>query len=814
MSKLHRRDFLVATGGLIAGGVTGCGLEFGPPAVRRVQGGPLPALPDTVNTICLQCPAGCGIEVTRVDGVPVQIKPNKDYPTNGDPAWNASHATSPKRGGLCPKGVAGLQVLYDPDRIKGPLRRTGAPGSDRWEAISWDEAIGAVAGELKRLRGEDAPHSVAFMGGRYQGSMEPLVRRFLHAYGSPNDLGSGSVGSDGTKVALEMTQGVYDYPGFDWEQTNYVISFGASWLEAYRPTAYLLRAISHLRRGRPGRRAKLVHVDTRYSVTSAKADEWVPIRTGTDAALALGMAHWIVANERWNKEYVAAHTFGFEDWEDEEGKHPGFRRFVLENYAPEEVEKITGVEASRVVRLAEEFVEGQPGFAVGERGTSMQSNGLYTRMAVHALNALVGSINRPGGVLVQQEAPLRPFPATPQDDVARRGMEQPRLDGAGTRRFPLAKEVSQAVADAVLSGRPYPVQALFLYYTNPLFSRTNARDFLRAFDRIPLIVSFSPFMDDSTRHAHYVLPDHTYLERWQEVPILPSVGYPVVGIRRPVVDAPLHDTKHTGDALLEIGRAIGGTVAEALPWKDYRALMTWRLGGLHGVEGGSASASSEKSLVRKIEKAGGWWGDPEKRFLTEDQVFRTPSKRFEFFSTRLRAKLRAVLGPDEAPDDLLAELGVAARGDLAYLPHFEPVRLHGDEAEYPFLLNTYKTMARAEGRGANQPWLQEIGGFYLHQPWSTWLEINPATARELGIADGELVWVESQQGRLGRPVPARHYPGARPDVVNMPFDQGHRGYGRWAEQIGANPNDILVPDEDRLSGMVAYFGTRVRIRRV
>ncbi|MFQ5843509.1 MAG: molybdopterin-dependent oxidoreductase [Planctomycetota bacterium] len=776
MSPVDRRDFLKAAGGLLAGSAAACGLRPHKRVIlQRVRGGPLPGQVDHVRSVCLQCPAGCGIRVRRVDGVPVQIRGNPDFPTN--------------RGGLCPKGAAGLQVLYDPDRVKGPLRRVGSRGAGRWRPISWEEAIRRVTGRLAAVRREEGPHTVAFVGGRYQGGMEPLVRQFLRAYGSPNDLGNGSVGSDGTKLALEMTQGIFDYPGFDWEQTNYVISFGASWLEAYRPTAYLLRAFSYLRRGRPGIRAKLVHVDTRFSVTSAKADEWIPIRPGTDAALALGIAHVLVREERWDREFVAERTFGFEDWEDEQGRHTGFRRYVTENYAPERVEKITGVAADRVVRLAREFASRQPGFAVGERGTSMQSNGLYTRMAVHALNALVGSINRPGGVLVQRDAPLRPLPPPELDETARRGLQQPRLDGAGTRRYPLAREVSQALPDAVLRGEPYRLQALFLYYTNPLFSRTNGQDFRRAFERIPFIVSFSPFMDDSTRFCDLVLPDPTYLERWQDVPILPSVGYPVVGVRQPVT-APLYDTRPTGDVLLQVGRGLGGTVAAALPWKSYRELMEHRLGGIASVEGGSVQGSSEKSFLRKVERAGGWW-DPRERFAPWNEVFRTASGRFELYSQGIRKRLD--------------ELGVAARGDEAFLPHYEPPRFHGDPEHYPLHLNTYKAMFHAEGRGGNQPFLQEIAAVHMDERWETWLEINPTTARALGIADRDAVWLESPR--------ARHYAGARPDVVNMPFDGGHRGYGRWAEAVGVNPNDILVRDDDRLGGLAAYFGTRVRVSR-
>ncbi len=796
MSGIDRRSLLKVAGGLLAVGFAGCKLERPRrPVLSRVRGGPLTGEVDSVRSVCMQCPAACGIEVERVDGVPVKIRGNPDYPTN--------------RGSLCPKGLAGLQVLYDPDRVKGPLERVGPRGAGRWRPIAWDVAIGRVVERLQSIRKDPGPQAVAFFTGRVQGGMEPLVANFMKAYGSPNAFGNGSVGSDGTKVALEMCQGTRDYPGFDWENTNYVISFGANWLEAYRPTTYLLRAFAHLRRGRPGMRAKFVSVDTRFSLTAAKADEWIPIRPGTDAALALGMAHVIVKEKAFDAEFVAQHASGFEDWEDARGKHVGFRRYVLESWPPEKVEAVTGVEAERVVRLAREFASRRPSFAVGERGTSMQSNGLSTRTAVHALNALVGSINREGGVLVQREAPLRPLPEPRVDEVARKGLATPRLDGAGTRRFPLAREVSQAFPDAVLK-EGARVEAAFLYVTNPLFSRANADEFRKALDRVPFLVSFSPFLDDTSRVCDLVLPDHTYLERWQEVPILPSVGFPVVGVRRPVTE-PLYDTRHTGDVLLGVARGLAGSVAESLPWKDYRALMEHRLGGLAAVKGGSVEAGSESSFLTKVEEAGGWW-DSRERFLPWDQVFQTPSKRYEFYATAMSDRLASLASPGESTDALLEELGIAARGDEAFLPHYEPPRFHGDPKAFPLHLNTYKPMTRAEGRGANLPWLQEIAGAHVHAKWSTWLEMNPDTASALGIGDGDEVVVESPRGTSVR-LRARLWPGTRPDVVSMPFEQGHKGYGRWAERIGVNPNDLLVRDDERLTGMAATFGTRVKVRR-
>jgi molybdopterin-containing oxidoreductase family iron-sulfur binding subunit len=161
---------------------------------------------------------------------------------------------------------------------------------------------------------------------------------------------------------------------------------------------------------------------------------------------------------------------------------------------------------------------------------------------------------------------------------------------------------------------------------------------------------------------------------------------------------------------------------------------------------------------------------------------------------------------------ILGELKVEARGDKAFLPHFEKPRWIGEEKEYPFHLINYKLMTMAEGRGANQPYLQEIIGPHLYERWDSWVEINPETAKSLGIKDGDPIWVESPAGKLKSR--ARLFPGTHPKCIHIPYGQGHTAYGRWAKGRGINPNDLLVREYDYLGGFVAYSSTRVKVYKV
>jgi len=176
----------------------------------------------------------------------------------------------------------------------------------------------------------------------------------------------------------------------------------------------------------------------------------------------------------------------------------------------------------------------------------------------------------------------------------------------------------------------------------------------------------------------------------------------------------------------------------------------------------------------------------------------------------MKVDLAQAAGGEEQIDALLAKMGVQARGDEAFLPHYEPPQAVGDPAEYPFYLNTYKMMTHAEGRGANQPHLQEILGTFLNQHWDSWIEINPSTARRLGIENEEQVWVESPAGERLK-MHAIYYEGARPDVVNIPFELGHEAYGRYAQGRGANPNRLVVNYTNPLTGTLNPFATRVKV---
>jgi anaerobic selenocysteine-containing dehydrogenase len=316
-------------------------------------------------------------------------------------------------------------------------------------------------------------------------------------------------------------------------------------------------------------------------------------------------------------------------------------------------------------------------------------------------------------------------------------------------------------------------------------------------------------MDETTAFSDLVLPDGTYFERWQDDHVEPGLGFPMFGLRSPTLDKPLHDTRNTGDVIIHIAKEIGGSVGKSFPWKDFQEALKEAIKGIFATKRGSIQAKDFDEFWKALIERGGWW-DPSYSFGEWRKKFNTPSGKFEFYSLTMERALKAVSKRSiKGLDQILQEMKVEARGDKIFLPHFEKPRWVGEDKEFPFHLIHYKLMTTAEGRGANQPFLQEIFGPHLKENWDSWVEINPETAQKMGIKDGDLIWVESKAGKLrGK---ARLFPGTHPNGIHIPYGQGHKAYGRWAKGRGINPNDLLVREYDYLGGFVSYFSTRVKV---
>jgi len=744
-----------------------------------------------IATSCGQCDAGCGIRIRVVEGRAVKVEGNTTCPVN--------------QGGVGPRGLAAPQVLYDPDRIRGPLQLVGPRGSGEWKEISWEESIALVSERLGKLRDAGTPERTAVLCGHERGFMLEIWNRFAQAIGTPNLLDGRGLVDGALAKAMKSMQGIEELPAYDWERAHLVLSLGSGMLDASCQMLHFVRARGRHRGGEG--RARILHVGPALSRTAMNADEWVKALPGVNAAFALGLCHVLVRDGLYDTEFIDEHCSGFDAWEDPDGtQHIGFKD-LLDEYTPERVGEICGVDPKVIERIAEQMSANGPCFAISGMDELRGSNGVQTAMAVHALNALLGAIDRPGGLLVQHAPPLAEWPEVEPDEIAEAGLERDPLVAAGPRSpWDALPEIHAQTEDGSLD-------TLLLHETNPVYERANHDGWEKFLSSVPFVVSFSSVFDETNSNfADLILPDHSWLERWEDSCAAPGQGRAVFGLRQPVVE-PLYDTRPTGDVLISIAMELGEGVEEALPWKDFQSAFKKRVVGLYKAKAGSIVESKGSTFLKRLYSEG-YWSDDSYEFEEWDRVIRTESGRFEFFSADLRESLKsraAIYGI--SLEELAVELGAGEQVDRLFLPDYRELVTLGDEARFPHLLVPFRRGTHTEKNGAGLPWLTELAPWKGRATWATEVEIHPDTAARSGIEHGDVIVVESANGALEGF--AYLTQGLLPGVVRIPHGGGHTAGNRYATGWGANVMDLLSSEGlDPLGGASPTQGARVSIRKV
>jgi anaerobic selenocysteine-containing dehydrogenase len=771
---IGRRGFIAGAGAAGFGAGVGLGKisHWFPLPSPRVGPDWSPGREEFVTSTCTLCPSHCGIRGRLVDGTLVRIDGNPLHPIS--------------KGGLCAKGRAGIQLLYHPGRLTGPIERTGPPGSDEFRSVSWEDALGRITERLAELRDQGEARSVAWLTGDTPGIMGELLRRFARVYGSEHIITEDYV--DGAAEVLKACQGIHASPAFDLAASDLVLSFGVGLSEAW----WCLPQAARARDAEAGSRPRWVQADVRLSRTAARADEWVPVRPGTFGTLALGLAYIILKEGLYDAEEIRERVKGLEDWQDETGKTiPGYRSLVLRYGRTEDVSVRTGVPAERLVRLAKAFGTARRPVALWDQAVAWRNSGLADALAIHALNTLVGALDREGGLLVQ---PPLPVPAVD-------GSELLSSSALGSADW----------ASKVVSGDAPSINLLFLYRANPAASSPDPAEVTRAFEQIPLVVSFSPFLDESARHADLVLPDHTYLERWQDAPAPPSVPIPVWSVVQPMIP-PLHDTRATGDVILSLASSLGGEVAQGFPWSRVEEMVEERGKALADAErGGLLDRAFRREELRELE-ARGWWLP---HGMSKGEFWKSILERGGWFDPYYDYDDRSVVSgfpdakvwifPPEARERLAASDTNLVEG---FLPIEQGDLPEGEESGYPLRLVPYRVMTLASGTTALTPWLLEHLGILTGDAWESWAEINPETAHELGLSPGQDVRIESEAGAFRARL--RFFDGAQPGVLNAPYGL-HTTVEGWGEARGSNPLRAIGGLRDPSTGLPDWYSTRVRI---
>lgn len=703
------------------------------------------------HSVCALCPGGCGISVRKIDNRAVKIEGRKGFPIND--------------GGICVLGLSGLQLLYGPTRVKSPMKRVGKRGEGKWKKVSWDDAISEIVVKLSELRSQGQSHTVGCVMDTDKGTVPQLFGRLLTAYGSPNFVRTSSM-QDSYELATYFMHGVQTSVGFDIENADFVLSFGSGMIEGWGSPVRMFRANSGLR----SKKGTVVQVEPRLSNTAAKSDKWLPINPGTEAALAMGMAHVIISEALYHKDFVDNYSFGFDNWTDNKGiEHKGFKQLALDEYDPSSVSETTGIDESDIESLARNFAGASKPIAICGRGQGDMSGSVNEFMAVHALNALVGNINNKGGVCALPDTNYIKWSQIRMDSVAAKGMKQKRIDEAGTEKYPHTRYLPNKFVQNINSGKG-SIQALFVAGSNPCYAMPDANAVNTAFKKVPFVVSFSSYMDETAANADLILPNHVFLERYEDIHSV-GISKPFIGLSQPVIE-PMYNTKHTGDAVILIAKALGGGIANAFAWDDYESCLKETLGDKWNtmVENGFWSANSDVPSWK--------------------QAFKTPSKKFEFFAMAAKNKTSK---------------------DTDSLPNFNSIEIEGDEGSYPFVLVSYDSMRLPNGSIGTPPFAMKTVEDTMLKGNDILVEVNPRTARIKGLSEGTYAALSTPKGKAKVKVHISN--GIMPGVIALPKGLGHTAYDKYLAGKGVNFNQLIGPVEDPVSGLDVAWGIRAKLTR-
>ncbi len=796
-------------------------------------------------TTCQGCTTWCPAEVFVQDGRAVKVKGNRYSKQN--------------EGSLCPKGHISLQQLYDPDRVKVPMKRTnpkkGRGQDPKFVPISWDEALDTIAEKMMELRKKGEPEKFLLMRGRYTYMRDTIYAALPKVFGSPNGISHSALCAEAEKFGAYYTHGLWGYRDYDLDKTKYLLIWGADPLSSNRMIPATIK-----RFGDVLDRATVAVVDPRLNSSAAKAHEWLPIEPGTDGALASAMAHVILAKGLWHKEFVGdfkdgknrfkkgktvdeaafeeKHTHGLVKWWNIELKDKDARW----------AEKVSGIDRKQIERVAKGMGKNAPNVIVWQGpGASMHVRGGYSAMAVEALNGLLGSVDNEGGPIAASKIPVKKIPKYDdyKDELAKKHSKFQKIDQRGYKEFPAMKKgkpgsgvVTNNVASAMLAKDPYEIKVAIGYMNNFVFSSSGAQRWEKALEKLPFFAHVTTNASEMTQYADIVLPAAiTKFEKLGYVKTKAN-GYATCTLVQPVVkplwDVRMDETEMVWDLALKLkdkgfpnlhdylqkefkDPETGKEPKNGLEFTEYNLkIQTAPLwDGKKDVGGDNINGWAE---FRKR----GMWNSGKYKYKKRWGKFKTKTHKFEFYSETLKEALQKHAKKHKTDiDDIMKATNYTARGELALVPHYEPPFRYGDKKKYPFAFLDYKSKLSREGRSQNAPWFQEFKHVDIGDVgWDDVLKINPKDASKLGVKDGDMVKISSVTGSYK--INARLSEGIRPGTVTKCYGQGHWAYGRVAAKDyhkavprGVNNNEIMPFETERLSGSNVRNGgfTGVRIEK-
>jgi thiosulfate reductase/polysulfide reductase chain A len=681
-TKITRRNFLHGTA--LAAGVTTAitsAADVHPPSWRgetRVQ---------QIATNCEMSFWRCGVMAEVAGGKLLKLQGNPHHPMT--------------KGKLCARGNAGVALLNDPDRLKYPQIRTGERGQGKFKRVSWDEALDFLAGHLKDLKQKYGPESVAlFPHGVASGFFATLMK----AYGTPNAAEPAFAQCRGPRdIGYQLTFGrpVNSPEPVDLEESQCIVLIGSHIGENVF-TSQVTAFADGLARG-----AKLIVVDPRFSTAASKADFWLPIKPGTDTALLLAWMNVVVSEKLYDKEYLDQYATGFSELE----KH-------VQALTPEWAAPITEISAAQIRETAHLMAAARPAVAIHPgRHVTWYGNDTQRARSMAILTALLGAYGRKGGIYLPTKltAGRIPLPAMPES-------EKGAADRVGNV-YPLATEeaygLTHGLIEGTLTAKPYPIKGWVVYGQNILESIPMRQKTLAAMKNLEFMAVEDVLPMEMTRYADLVLPEATYLERYDPPQIVTTHKRPFIAIRQAAVE-PMYESKPGWWIAKQMAKRL--QLEEYFPWRDPDDHLRQLIAPLN------ISETELKSLG-----AVSFPGKPyiEERSETDPPLFPTQSGKIELESSVLK--------------DL----------KLDALPQYEAV----PEPPDGYLRLTYgRAPVHSFSRTANNAWLDDL---MAENP--VW--ISTEAAKRIGVHDGQKVVLENQDSVKSPEVTVKVTPAIRSDVA-------------------------------------------------
>jgi thiosulfate reductase / polysulfide reductase chain A len=678
--KISRRNFLKVAGAVAATGAVAEAQPF-PPGWKgdtRVE---------LIPTNCEMCFWRCGVLAEVQDGKLLKLQGNPAHPLT--------------KGKLCARGNAGVALLNDPDRLKYPQIRTGERGEGKFKRVSWDEALDFLAARLNELKHKYGPESVAvFPHGVHSGFFSTLMK----AYGTPNSAEPAFAQCRGPRdIGYQLTFGrpVNSPEPIDLEESKCIVLIGSHIGENVF-TSQVTAFAEGLARG-----AKLIVVDPRRSTAAAKADWWLPIKPGTDTALLLAWINLLVSEKLYDAEYLDKYATGFKELAAE-----------VKSYTPEWAEGITEISAAQIRDTAHAMADAKPAVAIHPgRHVTWYGNDTQRARAMAILTALLGAYGRKGGIflptkIAQGRIPLPPMPES----------EKGRADRIGDV-YPLASEeahgLTQGLIETTRTGDPYPIKGWIVYGQNVLESIPTRAQTLEAIKKLEFMAVVDVLPMEQTRYADLVLPEATYLERYDPPAIVTTSKRPYVSIRQPAVE-PMFESKPGWWIAKQAAKRLG--LDGYFPWKDPDDHLRKLIAPLN------INEAELKSLG-----AVSFDGKPyiEDRAEPDGPLFPTQSGKIELLSS------------------VLLDLKLDA------IPKYEPTP--EPPAGY-FRLIYGRAPVHSFSRSQNNAWLDDL---MPENP--IWL--SSEAAKQAGLTDGQKVVLENQDGVKSPVITLKITPAMRKDVA-------------------------------------------------